>query len=247
MKLILLRHGESLWNLENKFTGWKDISLTEDGKNEAKFSGEKLLKENIKIQSIHTSLLKRAIQTSEIVCNNINFKKENINFEWRLNERHYGALEGLNKSETAAKYGEKQVKIWRRSFDIPPPFLDINDDRHPKNNPNFNIVKRQDLPVGESLKMVIERLMPFWNKYFKFIKSCRGSHLIVAHSNSLRAIVKILEKMSTEEIISVNIPTGVPLVYEFDQNFDIYEKKYLIDEKKLFEKQELIKNQGKVK
>lgn len=247
MQLILLRHGESLWNLENRFTGWKDICLTENGKNEAKFSGEVLLKEDIKIQSVHTSLLKRAIQTSEIVCNSINFKKENINFEWRLNERHYGTLEGLNKSETAAKYGEEQVKIWRRSFDIPPPFLDKNDDRHPKNYSNFNAVKRQDLPIGESLEMVIGRLTPFWNKYFKFIKSSGGSHLIVAHSNSLRAIVKILEKISSEEIISVNIPTGVPLVYKFDQNFDIYDKKYLIDEKKLLEKQELIKNQGKVK
>ncbi len=247
MKLILLRHGESLWNLENRFTGWKDVGLTENGKSEAKFSGLELVKENFKIESIYTSLLKRAIQTSEIVCNNINFKKENIKYEWRLNERHYGALEGLNKSETAAKYGEKQVKIWRRSFDIPPPFLKENDNRHPKNNSSFNVVERSDLPVGESLKMVIERLIPFWNEYFKIIKSNSGCHLIVAHSNSLRAIVKILENINEEEIVSVNIPTGVPLVYQFDKNFNICDKRYLIDEKKLLEKQELIKNQGKIK
>lgn len=247
MKLILLRHGESLWNLENRFTGWKDVGLTENGKSEAKFSGLELVKENFKIESIYTSLLKRAIQTSEIVCNNINFKKENIKYEWRLNERHYGALEGLNKSETAAKYGEEQVKIWRRSFDIPPPFLNENDNRHPKNNSNFNVIERSDLPVGESLKMVIERLIPFWNEYFKIIKSDLGCHLIVAHSNSLRAIVKILENINEEEIVSVNIPTGVPLVYQFDQDFNICDKRYLIDEKELLEKQELIKNQGKIK
>ena len=245
MKLILLRHGESKWNLENRFTGWKDVPLTSNGRNEAAFSGNQLLKKNIKINSVYTSLLERAIETTNIVSEIIKFPKENIQFDWRLNERHYGALQGLNKSETAVKYGEDKVKIWRRSYDIPPPFLDKNDKRHPKFYKKFKDIKAE-LPVGESLKEVINRLKPFLDEYFKFIKSTNENHLIVAHSNSLRAIIKILDNLNDQEIVSVNIPTGVPLIYSFGSNFNVMSKEYLIDEKELQRKQEIIKNQGKV-
>ena len=246
MNLVLLRHGESEWNLLNKFTGWTDVGLTENGIDEAKFSGEQILKQNFTIDTIHTSLLVRAIHTAEIVSDIIGFDKKNIKYDWRLNERHYGALQGLNKSETATKYGEDQVHIWRRSYDIPPPSLSEDDERHPKFNKSFKDIDGE-LPIGESLKNVIERLSPFWEYYFKSIKDNQGNHLIVAHSNSLRAIVKILDKLSDKEIISVNIPTGVPLVYTFDKNFHVIDKEYLIDEDKLKEKQEIVANQGKAK
>jgi 2,3-bisphosphoglycerate-dependent phosphoglycerate mutase len=246
MKLVLLRHGESQWNLENRFTGWKDVSLTENGINEAKFAGNQLIQSNINIKQVYTSLLNRAIETTNLVTKIIDFSGENIKYDWRLNERHYGALQGLNKSETAAKYGEKQVHIWRRSYDIPPPLLSENDNRHPKFNIKFRDIG-VTLPLGESLKDVIERLNPFWVEYSKRIRKMKEDNLIVAHSNSLRAIVKILDKLSDKEIMSVNIPTGVPLVYTFDNNFNVIDKEYLIDEDKLKEKQEIVANQGKAK
>ena len=246
MNLILLRHGESQWNLENRFTGWKDVSLTPLGISEAKFSGEQLLKNNLNVKSVYTSLLNRATETTDIVTEIINFPKNEIKYEWRLNERHYGALQGLNKSDTAAKYGEDQVKIWRRSYDIPPPLLDMDDERHPKFNDKFKNILCE-LPVGESLKNVIDRIKPFWSKYVNDIIKSKGNHLIVAHSNSLRAIVKILDQLSDKEIISVNIPTGVPLVYTLDHSLNVLKKEYLIDDKKLKKKQEIVANQGKAK
>ena len=246
MKLILLRHGQSQWNLENRFTGWKDVSLTQEGIDEATFSGNALLKNNFQIKSVYTSLLNRATETTDIVTDIINFPKEEIKYEWRLNERHYGALQGLNKSETASKYGEDQVQIWRRSYDISPPLLDMEDERHPRFNDKFkNILGK--LPVGESLKNVIDRLKPFWGNYINYITERKGNHLIVAHSNSLRAIVKILDQLSDEKIISVNIPTGIPLVYTLDKNLNVLEKEYLINEEKLKAKQEMMVNQGKAK
>jgi len=246
MKLILLRHGESQWNLENRFTGWKDVSLTPSGISEAKFSGEELLKNNLQVKSVYTSLLNRATETTDIVTGIINFPKNEIKYDWRLNERHYGALQGLNKSDTASKYGEDQVKIWRRSYDIPPPLLDMDDERHPKFNDKFKNILCE-LPVGESLKNVIDRIKPFWNKYVNDITQSKGDHLIVAHSNSLRAIVKILDQLSDKEIISVNIPTGVPLVYTLDLSLNVLKKEYLIDDDKLKEKQKKVANQGKAK
>jgi len=246
MRLVLLRHGESQWNLENRFTGWKDVPLTSNGIQEANFSGEQLIKNNITIDTIYTSLLERANHTADIVADIIGFNKDRIKYSWRLNERHYGALQGLNKSETAAKFGEEQVKIWRRSYDIPPPLLSEDDQRHPKFIKKFKNIK-EGLPSGESLKNVIERLDPFLANYFNFIIANPGNHLIVAHSNSLRAIVKILEKLSKKDIISVNIPTGVPLVYKIEKNLNIISKKYLIDENILKKKQDSIENQGKVK
>ena len=246
MKLILLRHGESEWNLLNKFTGWTDVDLTENGIKEAKFSGQQILKKKFTVDTIYTSLLVRAIHTAEIVSDIINIDRNDIKYDWRLNERHYGSLQGLNKSETAAKYGEDQVHVWRRSYDIPPPLLSENDERHPKFNENFKNIDGK-LPIGESLKNVVERLNPFWEYYFKSMKENPGNHLIVAHSNSLRAIVKILDKLSDKDIVSVNIPTGVPLVYTFDNNFNVLNKEYLMDEAKLKEKQEIVLNQGKAK
>ena len=246
MKLILLRHGESQWNLENRFTGWKDVSLTSTGVQEATFCGEQLLRINVAINSIYTSLLKRSTETTDIIADIIKFPKENIQYDWRLNERHYGALQGLNKSETATKYGEEQVHIWRRSYDIPPPFLDMDDERHPRFNDKFKAIDG-NLPIGESLKNVIDRLKPFWGNYVNYITESKGNHLIVAHSNSLRAIVKILDQLSDEEIISVNIPTGVPLIYTLDKSLNVLEKEYLINEEELKAKQEMVANQGKAK
>ena len=190
MHLILLRHGESEWNLANRFTGWKDISLSKNGIKEATFAGEQLVQSNITIDSIHTSLLNRATHTADIVADIIKFSKNNIQYDWRLNERHYGALQGLNKSETAEKYGEDQVHIWRRSYNTPPPLLLEGDIRHPKFEKKFKDIEGI-LPIGESLKDVIERLNPFWEIYLKYLTTNIGNHLIVAHSNSLRAIIKI--------------------------------------------------------
>ena len=246
MKLILLRHGESQWNFENRFTGWTDVSLTKAGIAEATFSGQQLLKANIQIKSVYTSLLNRAIETTDIVADIINFSKKNIKYDWRLNERHYGALQGLNKSETAKKYGEKQVHIWRRSYDIPPPLLSEDDKRHPKLDNKFKNIKTK-LPIGESLKNVIDRLYPFWKEYVSSLSESKGNYLIVAHSNSLRAIVKILDDLSDKEIMSVNIPTGVPLVYTIDRNLNVIDKQYLIDSNQLKSKQKIVENQGKVK
>tara|TARA_B100001027_G_scaffold114134_1_gene78782 strand:- start:3169 stop:3912 length:744 start_codon:yes stop_codon:yes gene_type:complete len=245
MKLILLRHGESQWNLENRFTGWKDVPLTKSGIIEASLSAEKLVENDIKLSTIQTSLLQRAVNTAKIISERMEFPVEKIEYDWRLNERHYGALEGLNKSETALKYGEKQVLIWRRSYDVVPPLLELNDKRHPKFNLVFKNIEAE-LPSGESLKNVIDRLNPFWENYFENIKKNLGNHLIVAHSNSLRAIIKILENLSDEEIMSVNIPTGVPLIYTFNNDFKIINKSFLIDEKDLIKKQKKIVNQGKI-
>jgi len=246
MKLILLRHGESQWNLENRFTGWKDVSLTKNGVEEAKFAANQLIKKNFEIKSVYTSLLNRATETTNIVADIIGFPRKKINYEWRLNERHYGALQGLNKSETAEKYGEDQVKIWRRSYNIPPPMLEMNDVRHPRFNEKFRDVS-SELPSGESLKNVIDRLKPFWDKYMTSISQTNNNHLIVAHSNSLRAIVKILDHLSEQEILDINIPTGIPLVYHFNQNLDVQHKEYLISSQKLREKQKIVANQGKIK
>ncbi len=245
MKLILLRHGESQWNLENRFTGWTDVDLTKNGIDEANFAANQLLKSNIKVCSIYTSILTRANHTANIVAEILKFDKNEIQYDWRLNERHYGALQGLNKSETASKYGEDQVKIWRRSYDTAPPFLDYNDKRHPRFIKKFSFINKDSIPSGESLKMVISRLIPFWEEYFNFITAKQKSHLIVAHSNSLRAIVKILDKLSNDEIMTVNIPTGVPLVYEFDKNNNVLKKQFLIDNDELQRKQDLVIKQGK--
>jgi 2,3-bisphosphoglycerate-dependent phosphoglycerate mutase len=246
MKIILLRHGESQWNLENRFTGWTDVDLTKKGIKEAESAAEKLIENNIQINTLSTSLLKRAINTSIIVSKIISFPKNEIQYNWRLNERHYGSLQGLNKSETAEKYGEEKVKIWRRSFDIPPPKVKNNDERHPKYSKLFKKIDSKYLPSGESLKDVIFRLKPFWENYISNIdREC--NHLIVAHSNSLRAVIKIIEGINNTDIVNVNIPTGEPLVYDLTKNLNIISKSYLIQKEELIKKQKLIEQQGKVK
>lgn len=243
MNLILLRHGESQWNLENKFTGWKDVGLTKAGISEADFAAQQIVKNNLNIDTLYTSTLKRAIHSSQIVADKIGFNKKKIINDWRLNERHYGALQGFNKSETAKKYGEDQVKIWRRSYDISPPKLSLDDKRHPRFNNKFKEIKL--LPSGESLKNVVERLKPFLDQFFTQFLNEKNNHLIVAHSNSLRAIIKELDNLSDIEIVDVNIPTGVPLLYRLDSKLSILEKKYLINAEELNVKQQKMIDQGK--
>ena len=244
MKLILLRHGESQWNLENRFTGWTDVDLTQNGIKEAKFAANQIRNQKIKFKTIYTSLLKRAQHTTDIVISSIDFPKSKVQIDWRLNERHYGALQGLNKAETAKKYGEDQVHIWRRSYSTPPPLLEPNDKRHPKFNSRFNSIS--NLPTGESLKDVIQRLKPFLDSYFDKIQLLGGNHMIIAHSNSLRAIVKILDQLSDNEVMSLNIPTGVPIMYEFDSDFIVKNKEFLIDQKSLNSKIDIVKKQGEI-
>tara|TARA_Y100001935_G_C17262422_1_gene487181 strand:+ start:265 stop:1002 length:738 start_codon:yes stop_codon:yes gene_type:complete len=243
MNLILLRHGESQWNLENRFTGWKDVKLTETGISEACFAAQQIKKNNLTIDTLYTSELKRAIHTSKIVAGKIGFNKKKIINDWRLNERHYGALQGLNKSETAKKYGEDQVKIWRRSYDVCPPKLSLNDKRHPRFNKKFKEIK--PLPSGESLKNVVERLRPFLDQFFTQFSNEKNTHLIVGHSNSLRAIIKQLDNLSDIEIVDINVPTGVPLLYRLDSKLSILEKKYLLNKEELNSKQQKIIDQGK--
>ena len=226
-KIVLLRHGESQWNLENRFTGWTDVDLTKKGINEAKSAGIILKKEFYDFDLVYCSVLKRAVDTMKYCLNSMRIKKISTEYDWRLNERHYGALQGLNKSETAKKYGEKQVLLWRRSYEIRPPLLDLKDNRHPKFDSKYQKLNQNELPRGECLKDTEERVMPFWeNKIIPKILS--GSKiLIVAHGNSLRAIAKILKKISNEDIIKLNIPTGIPLIYELDKKLNPINNYYL--------------------
>ena len=226
-KIVLLRHGESKWNLENRFTGWTDINLTKKGALEAKSSGQLLKSEQFTFHCVFCSLLKRAKHTMEICLNEINNKNIDIFHDWRLNERHYGSLQGLNKAETAKKYGEKQVLLWRRSYEVPPPKLESSDKRHPKFDLKYRHLKKNELPIGECLKDTVERVMPLWHKVI-IPKILSGTKiLIVAHGNSLRAIIKILDNISNEDIIEVNIPTGIPLVYELDNKLNPIKNYYL--------------------
>ena len=225
-KLILLRHGESKWNLENRFTGWTDVDLTENGKHEAKNAGELLLKENLNISNVYVSFLKRAIKTSKICLDQLNFNDREVYYDWRLNERHYGNLQGLNKAETAKKYGEEQVLLWRRSYDVQPPPLSSNDKRHPKHDILYKDIEEDLLPSTESLKDTIKRVMPLWlNQILKQLK--KRNTLIVAHSNSLRAIVKILKDLSSEDVLKLNIPTGAPYLFKFNEEFELISDRYL--------------------
>jgi len=245
LKLILLRHGESKWNLANKFTGWTDVGLTTKGEQEAKDSGLLLLKENIEIDMVYTSVLKRAINTMNICIKQMNKNNIETIYNWRLNERHYGALQGLNKSETAQKYGDKQVLTWRRSYDIRPPQLDWDDDRHPRFDEKYNTLSKKELPSSECLKDTVSRSLPYWKKTISpQVKS--GKHImIVAHGNSLRALVKHLDKVSDEDIVGLNIPTGIPLVYELDQDLIPIKHYYLGDQEKISDKIKSVANQGK--
>lgn len=247
MKLVLIRHGESEWNKENKFTGWTDVDLSDKGVEEAKAAGKLLKSEGYDFDVCYTSYLKRAIHTLNNVLYELDREWLPVKKSWRLNERHYGGLQGLNKSETAAKYGEDQVKIWRRSFDIPPLALDENDERNPKFDPKYRDVDPKDLPLQESLKDTIARVVPYFENEIKKDMAAGKRVLIAAHGNSLRALVKYFENISDDEIVGVNIPTAAPLVYEFDDNFKFIKKYYLGDQEALKKKMESVANQGKAK
>lgn len=245
MKLVLVRHGESEWNKLNLFTGWMDVDLSEKGHEEAKAAGQLLKKEGYDFDVCYTSYLKRAIHTLNHILDEMDRCWLPVIKSWKLNERHYGALQGLNKSETAAKYGEDQVKIWRRSFDVKPPVLDENDDRSAKKQAAYRDVDRSLLPDNESLETTIERAVPFFNDVIRKDMEAGKRVIIAAHGNSLRALVKYFDNLSNEEIVSVNIPTGTPLVYEFDDNFKAIRHYYLGDQEALKAKMDAVANQGK--
>ena len=245
IKLVLLRHGESLWNLENKFTGWTDVDLTNNGEKEALGAGALLKKEGIKFDVVYTSLLKRANRTMELCLSEMKLKNVDVKYSWKLNERHYGALQGLNKAETADKYGDEQVLIWRRSYAIPPPELNINDDRHPRFDSLYRTVDPEDLPASECLKDTVDRFIPYWDEFIKPDVTDGKRVLIVAHGNSLRALVKYLDKISDNDILKLNIPTGIPLVYDLDKNLQPIKKYYLGDEDAINKKISAVANQGK--
>ena len=228
-KLILVRHGQSIWNLENLFTGWTDVDLTEQGRLEAAQAGRELLKERLEPVIAFTSVLKRAIRTLWIMLEEMDRMWIPVERSWRLNERHYGALQGLDKAQTVARHGEAQVKIWRRSYDIPPPPLAAEDQRHPRFDPRYAGVAPQELPATESLKETLARVLPCWHaRIAPELRSGRDV-LVVAHGNSLRALVKMLDEVSDGEIVELNIPTGVPLLYELDADLRPRGSRYLGD------------------
>lgn len=246
MQLVIVRHGESEWNKLNLFTGWTDVELSEKGHEEAADGGRVLKAEGFDFDICYTSYLKRAINTLGHILKEMDREWLPVEKTWKLNERHYGALQGLNKAETAAKYGEDQVTVWRRSFDVQPPALDTTDERNPAKQAAYREVK-ETLPLTESLKDTIARVIPFFEETIKPQMKAGKRVLIAAHGNSLRALVKYFEKLSDEEIISVNLPTGVPLVYEFDNDFNFISKKYLGDQEKIAAKINAVASQGKAK
>lgn len=247
MKLVLIRHGESEWNKLNLFTGWTDVPLSEKGHEEATEGGRVLKAEGFDFDICYTSYLQRAINTLEHVLTEMDRQWLPVIKTWKLNERHYGALQGLNKAETAAKYGEDQVTIWRRSFDIQPPALKADDERNPAKQAPYRDVNKKDLPLTESLKDTIARVIPYFEETVKPDMLAGKRVVIAAHGNSLRALVKYFENLSDEEIIGVNLPTGVPLVYEFDKDFKVISKRYLGDQEKIAAKINAVANQGKAK
>ena len=228
-RLVLLRHGQSQWNLENRFTGWTDVDLTDQGRNEANTAGDLLLKEGFTFDLAYTSVLKRAIRTLWIVLDKMDLMWIPVIRTWQLNERHYGALQGLDKAETAEKHSAEQVKIWRRSYATPPPPLDDDDERLPAKDPKYSEVPVNLLPKTEALKNTVDRFIPYWLK--EIVPSIKAGKnvLICAHGNSLRALVKHLDQVSDEEIVELNIPTGIPLVYELDENLKATKHYYLGD------------------
>ena len=239
MKIVLLRHGESTWNKENKFTGWIDVDLSEKGRQEAIESGRILKNEGYVFDVAYTSVLKRAIRTLWIVLDEMDLMWIPVHRSWRLNERHYGSLQGLDKSETAAKYGEEQVLIWRRSYNICPPELDKSDERYPGRDPRYKDLDDTELPLTESLEKTVKRFLPYWS-------DVKGKKiLIAAHGNSLRALVKHLDNISDEEILKLNIPTGIPLFYELDDDLQPIKHYYLGDAEAVKKATEAVANQGK--
>jgi 2,3-bisphosphoglycerate-dependent phosphoglycerate mutase len=246
-KVVLLRHGESVWNKENKFTGWTDVDLSEKGLAEAKAAGQTLKKEGYTFDIAFTSVLKRAIRTLWLTLDGMDLMWIPVHRTWRLNERHYGALQGLNKAETAAKFGEQQVKIWRRAYDIPPPALEKSDERFPGKDRRYADLKPDDLPATECLKDTVARFLPAWHEQIAPVIKSGKRVLIAAHGNSLRALVKYLDDMSDKDIIELNIPTGVPLVYELDDDLKPIKHYYLGDQEAIAAAMNAVANQGKAK
>lgn len=246
-KLVLIRHGESVWNQENRFTGWQDVDLSEKGRAEALKGGKSLAEKGFIFDIAYTSVLKRAIKTLDFVLDQVDQVWLPVIKDWRLNERHYGALQGLNKSETAARHGEDQVKIWRRSYDIPPPPMETTDPRHPSHDPRYKHVNPKLLPSQESLKDTVARFLPLWNDTIAPKIKSGEKVLIVAHGNSLRALIQYLENMTPDEIMAVNMPTGIPLLYELDQNLKVIKKEFIGDADEVKAAMEAVANQGKAK
>jgi 2,3-bisphosphoglycerate-dependent phosphoglycerate mutase len=228
-KLILVRHGQSTWNVENRFTGWTDVDLSDQGRIEARNAGKELLKEALEIDVAFTSVLKRAIRTLWAIIDEMDRMWIPVERSWRLNERHYGALQGLDKAETVAKHGEEQVKIWRRSYDITPPSLAYDDERHPRFDRRYADIDPALLPATESLKTTLDRVLPFWESRIAPELKAGKNVLVVAHGNSLRALVKMLDGMSEAQILELNIPTGVPLLYELTPELKRASSRYLGD------------------
>ncbi len=246
-KIVLLRHGESIWNKENRFTGWTDVDLTDKGREEAVEAGKALKQVGFVFDLAFTSVLKRATKTLEITLKEMGLENIPVKRSWRLNERHYGALQGLNKSETASKHGEEQVLIWRRSYNIAPPALEKKDDRFPGNDPLYDDVNAENLPLTECLKDTVERFLPYWfNEIVPAIK-CNRNIIIAAHGNSLRALVKHLDNISDDEILRLNIPTGLPLFYELDDFLKPVKSFYLGNPEKVKKAMKVVANQGKVR
>lgn len=244
IKLVLLRHGESTWNSENRFTGWTDVGLSEKGVSEAHEAGRILKKEGFVFDLAFTSVLKRATETLDIVLEELNQMNIPIRYSWRLNERHYGALQGLNKAETAEKYGEKRVHEWRRSYDIPPPALTKDDPRYSGNDPLYKNLDEKDIPLTECLKDTVNRFLPYWFEEIVPELEAKKRVIISAHGNSLRALVKYLDNMSDEEIPLLNIPTGIPLIYELDKELKPLRHYYLGDTEKIQAGIDKVKAQG---
>ena len=246
-KLVLLRHGESTWNKENRFTGWTDVDLSEKGLVEAKRAGELLKTEGFTFDVAYTSVLKRAIRTLWLTLDEMDLMWIPVHNSWRLNERHYGALQGLNKSETAAKFGDDQVLVWRRSYDVPPPVLTKDDSRYAGDDPRYRDLDAKDLPLTECLKDTVARFMPYWHETIAPAILSGKKVIIAAHGNSLRALVKYLDNVSDEKIVGLNIPTAVPLVYELDSNLKSIKSYYLGDPEEIRKAQEAVAKQGKAK
>jgi len=243
--LVLLRHGESTWNRENRFTGWTDVDLTERGVAEARRAGQQLGEEGLQFDVAYTSVLKRAIRTLWIVLDELDQMWIPVHRSWRLNERHYGALQGLNKAETARKYGDQQVLVWRRSYDTPPPTLDSSDERFPGSEPRYAELDPQDIPLTECLEDTVARFLPFWHETIAPDVRAGKRVIIAAHGNSLRALVKYLDDVSDEDIVSLNIPTGVPLVYELDDSLKPVSSRYLGDADEVQQAMQAVANQGR--
>ena len=228
-KLLLVRHGQSIWNLENLFTGWTDVDLTEQGRGEAVEAGRLLAAEGIEFDQVYTSVLKRAIRTLWIALDTMDRMWLPVERSWRLNERHYGALQGLDKAQTVAQHGAEQVKLWRRSYDVPPPALASDDPRHPRFDARYRRLAASDLPGAESLKDTLVRVEPYWNSRIAPDLRAGRNVLVVAHGNSLRALVKMLDGMSESDIVEFNIPTGVPIIYDLDAKLDSRGRRFLGD------------------